>query len=79
MMGFLAKMAVFTLYTGMLLFFLNGVANFAMAHMDFSSFMTPTICWFFTQLNAGNLLATYFSFLSVNWLKAKIIQYWTAW
>lgn len=78
-MGFLAKLAVFTLYTGMLLFFLNGVANFAMSHIDMSSFMTPTICFFLTQFGAPNLLSTFFAFMSANWLKAKIIQYWTAW
>lgn len=78
-MGFLAKLAVFSIYTAMLIAFLHGVSNFAMEHMNFSSFMTPTICWFLSQLKALDLLATYFSFMSANWLKAKIIQYWTAW
>jgi len=78
-MGFLAKLAVFSIYTAMLIFFLNGVSDFAMSHISSSSFMTPTICWFFTKLKAFDLLATYFSFMSANWLKSKIIQYWTAW
>lgn len=78
-MGFLAKLAVFSLYTGMLIVFLTGVFNFAMSHINMSSFMTPTICWFLTQFRFSEILGAYFSFMSANWLKSKIIQYWTAW
>ena len=45
--------------------------------IDMGSFMTPTICWFLTQLNAFELLSTYFAFASANWLKMKMVQFWT--
>lgn len=72
-----AKLAFFTIYTTLLITVMTGVSNFAMSHIDMSSFMTPTICWFLTQLKAFDLLATYFSFMSANWLKMKMVQFWT--
>lgn len=72
-----AKLVFFTAYTALLIEVLTGVANFAMSHINMSSFMTPTICWFLTQLNAFELLSTYFAFASANWLKMKIVQFWT--
>lgn len=71
------KIAIFTAYCALLVEFLNGVSDFAMAHFDMSSFMTPTICWFFTQFHVDSLLATYFSLISANWLKSKVVQFWT--
>ncbi len=72
-----AKLAFFTLYTTLLVTVMSGVKDFAMAHVDMGSFMTPTICWFLTQLNAFELLSTYFAFASANWLKMKMVQFWT--
>ena len=72
-----AKLAFFTIYTTLLITVMGGVSDFAMAHIDMSSFMTPTICWFFAQLHAFDLLATYFAFMSANWLKMKMVQFWT--
>lgn len=72
-----AKLAFFTIYTTLLITVMGGVSDFAMAHIDMSSFMTPTICWFFTQLHVFDLLATYFAFMSANWLKMKMVQFWT--
>lgn len=71
------KAVIFTAYTALLIEVLNGVKDYAMAHSDFSSFMTPTICYFFTQLDVANLLSTFFAVVSANWLKAKIVQFWT--
>ena len=71
------KAAIYTAYTALLIEILNGVRDFALDHIDFSSFMTPTICYFFTQLNVFGLLTTYFSVISANWLKSKIVQFWT--
>ncbi|ASC94217.1 hypothetical protein [Sulfurospirillum diekertiae] len=71
------KAAIYTAYTALLVEILNSVKDYAMAHSDFSSFMTPTICYFFTQLNVSGLLTTYFAVVSANWLKAKVVQFWT--
>ena len=71
------QLAIFTAYTALLIEVLNAVKDFAMAHIDMSSFMTPTICYFFTQFKVPTLLATYFSLMSANWLKAKVVQFWT--
>lgn len=73
---FAIKLAVFSAYTALLVLFLNGISNFVMSYANMNSFMTPTICWFFTQFKVPSLLATFFSFMSANWLKAKVIQYW---
>lgn len=72
-----AKLAFFTIYTTLLITVMKGVSDIAMAHMDMSSFMTPTICWFLSQLHALELLSTYFAFASANWLKMKMVQFWT--
>ncbi|WP_263833718.1 hypothetical protein [Sulfurospirillum oryzae] len=71
------KLAFFTVYTALLIAVMNGVANFALNHVDVSSFMTPTICWFLMKLKAFSLLSTYFAFMSANWLKRKMVQFWT--
>jgi hypothetical protein len=72
-----AKLAFFTVYTTLLITVMNGVADFALNHFDTSSFMTPTICWFLTQLGAFDILGAYFSFMSANWLKSKMVKFWT--
>lgn len=73
-----AKIAFFTVYTTLLITVMNGVASFAMQHIDMSSFMTPTICYFLRKFQAFDLLGTYFSFMSANWLKTKMIDFWTS-
>ena len=72
-----AKLAFFTIYTTLLVTVMNGVSDFALNYINISSFMTPTICWFFNELRVFDLLATFFSFLSANWLKTKMVQFWT--
>jgi len=72
-----AKLAFFTVYTALLVTVMNSVFNFAMNHVDVASFMTPTICWFLTKLKAFDLLSVYFSFMTANWLKRKMVQFWT--
>lgn len=72
-----AKLAFFTVYTALLVAVLRGVENFAMSHIDMSSFMTPTICFFLTKFGAFDALGAFFAFLSANWLKSKMVQFWT--
>lgn len=72
-----AKIAFFTVYTTLLVTVLVGVKDFVISNVDTSSFMTPTICFFLNQLNAFGLLSTYFAFISANWLKSKMVQFWT--
>ncbi|AFL68273.1 hypothetical protein [Sulfurospirillum barnesii] len=72
-----AKIAFFTVYTTLLVTVMNGVSQFAFNHFDTNDFMTPTICWFFTQLGAFNILGAYISFISANWLKRKMVHFWT--
>jgi len=72
------KVLTFTAYLALLVAVLNGVKDFALANIDFSSFMTPTICFFLTKLHAFSLLSSYFAFASANWLKAKTVQFWTS-
>lgn len=73
-----AKIAFFTVYTALLITILHGVSDFALNNIDVSSFITPSMCWLLNELNAFGLLATYFSFLSVNWLKSKTVHFWTS-
>lgn len=72
-----AKLAFFTVYTALLIAVLTGVKDIVLSNVDTSAFMTPTICWFLTQLNAFGLLSAYFAFISANWLKSKMVQFWT--
>ena len=72
------KLAFFSIYLLVLVGVLNGVKNFAMSYIDTSAFITPTICYFYTNLHAFSLLATYFAFASANWLKAKTVKFWTS-
>lgn len=71
------KIAIFTVYLVVIVAVVTGVKDFVLANVDTSSFMTPTICWFFNELNVFGLLSAYFGFMSVNWLKSKVIQYWS--
>jgi len=71
------KAVFFTAYLAVLIAVLDGVSNFALSHINTSSFMTPTICYFLTKLQAFSLLSSYFAFASANWLKAKTVQFWT--
>ena len=71
------KIAFFSVYCGLLLAVMTGVKDFAMNHTNFSSFMTPTICFFFTKLKAFEILSTYFAFISANWIKTKVVNFWT--
>ena len=72
------KAVFFTAYLLILVTVLNGVKNFAMSYINTSSFITPTICYFYTNLHAFSLLSSYFAFASANWLKAKTVQFWTS-
>ena len=72
-----AKMAFFTVYCALLVAVLRGVENFALQYIDMSSFMTPTICFFLTKFGAFDALGAFFAFMSANWLKAKMVQFWT--
>ncbi len=72
-----AKLAFFTVYTTLLITVLNGVSDFVLSNVNTSAFMTPTICFFLSQLNAFDLLGAYFAFISANWLKSKMVQFWT--
>ncbi len=73
-----AKLAFFAVYTTLLITVLNGVADFVLTNVNTSAFMTPTICFFLNQLDAFGLLGAYFAFMSANWLKAKMVQFWTS-
>jgi len=72
-----AKLAFFTVYCTLLITVLSGIKDFVLANVNMSSFMTPTMCYFLTQLNAFGLLSAYFAFISANWLKSKMVQFWT--
>lgn len=72
-----AKLAFFTVYTALLIAVLTGVKDIVLSNVDTSAFMTPTICWFLNSLNAFGLLSAYFAFISANWLKSKMVQFWT--
>lgn len=73
-----AKLAFFTVYCTLLITVLVGIKEFVLSHVDTSAFMTPTICWFLNEVNAFGLLSAYFAFISANWLKAKVVQFWTS-
>ena len=69
-LGFVAYMA---LLAGLIL----ALKELLVQYTDFSSWITPTICYFFTRLQVDFLLSSFIAFASANWLKAKIANYWT--
>jgi hypothetical protein len=71
------KIAIFTIYLVVIVSVVDGVKDYVLSNFDTSSFMTPTICYFLNELNAFSLISAYFGFMSINWLKSKVIQYWS--
>jgi len=72
-----AKFLAFTVYMAMLVAFLAGLKTIILNYTDFSSWITPTICYFLTRLKVDFLISSSIAFSSANWLKSKVAAYWT--
>lgn len=71
------KVLAFTAYMAMLVTFLVSLKAIVIQYTDFNSWMTPTICYFLTRLKVDILLSSFIAFASANWLKSKVVDYWT--
>ena len=76
-MNTLIKGLAFTAYMALLVGILVSLKTIIQNYTDFSSWMTPTICYFLTRLQADFLISSAIAFASANWLKAKVANYWT--
>lgn len=77
MLKFVAKGLAFTAYMAFLVGILLSLKELVINYTDFSSWITPTICYFLTRLKVDLLLSSYIAFASANWLKSKVVNYWT--
>ena len=76
-MNVVAKIALFVVYMALLTGILLSLKEIILNYTDFSSWITPTMCYFLERLQVPYLLSTSIAFGSANWLKAKIANYWT--
>ena len=72
-----AKILGFTIYLAFLVAILVGLKEILITYTDFSSWMKPTVCYFLNRLQADILIASSIAFASSNWLKARVVAYWT--
>ena len=74
---YIGKFALFSMYMALLVAILLSVKDLVLSYTDFSSWITPTICYFLTRLKADFLISSVIAFSSANWLKSRITSYWT--
>ncbi len=77
MLHLIGKGLAFTLYLAMLVSILATFKVIIVNYTDFTSWITPTVCYFLTRLKVDFLIGTSISFASANWLKSKVAKYWT--
>jgi hypothetical protein len=76
-MNMIVKALVFAFYIAGLALVLSGLKEILVAYTDFTAWITPTICYFFTRLQVDLLISSSIALASANWLKSKITNYWT--
>jgi len=78
MLHMLGKGLAFGLYMAFLVAILVSLKELVVSYTDFTSWITPTICYFLTRLKADILISSAIAFASANWLKSKVSNYWTS-
>jgi len=77
MFKLIGKGLAFTFYMAFLVGILLSLKEIVLSYTDFSSWITPTICYFLTRLKVDFLISSTIAFSSANWLKSRITSYWT--
>ena len=77
MLRIIAKIALFGAYVIFLVALMDWLKDFLINYIDMS-FMTPSMCWFFTKLKLFELLSTFISVMSAVFLKKSLFNYWAS-
>ena len=77
MLHLIGKALLFAGYMAFLVVILASLKTIVMSYTNFSSWITPTICYFLNRLEADTLIGSSIAFSSANWLKSKVTNYWT--